>query len=94
MDFSYGVFVGGFWGVFSHSEASGSQSFLFSFAFRSADIIVIVPALGGAFCTQLPQLTLCTKGLRMLVKVASYTGSQHPWPRLCMKSLSCCSHTL
>ena len=45
-----------FWGVFSHCEASGSQSFLFSCAFHSADAIMIARALGGAFYTQLPRL--------------------------------------
>ena len=53
---SYGVFVGVFWGVFSHCEASGSQSFLFSCAFHSADAIKIARALGGAFYTELPRL--------------------------------------
>ena len=50
-------FVGGFWGVFSHCEASGSQSFLFSCAFHSADAIMNTRALGGAFYTQLPRLS-------------------------------------
>ena len=43
--------------MFSHCEASGSQSFLFSCAFHSADTIMIARALGGAFYTQLPRLT-------------------------------------
>ena len=52
---SYGAFVG----VFSLCEASGSQSFLFkSCAFHSADAIMIARALGGAFYTQLPRLTI------------------------------------
>ena len=54
---SYGIFVGVFWGVFSLCEASGSQSFLFSCAFHSADNIMIACALGRAFYTQLPRLT-------------------------------------
>ena len=54
---SYGVFEGVFWGVFSHCEASGSQSFLFSCIFHSADAIMIARALGGAFYTQLPRLS-------------------------------------
>ena len=53
---SYGAFVGVFWGVFSHSEASRSQSFVFSCAFHSADAIMVARALGGGFYTQLPRL--------------------------------------
>ena len=43
-------------GCVSHYEASGSESFLFSCAFHSADAIMIARALGGAFYTQLPRL--------------------------------------
>ena len=54
----YMAAVGVFLGVFSHCEASGSQSFLLSCAFHSADTIIIARALGWAFYTQIPRLSL------------------------------------
>ena len=47
-------------------EASGSQTFLFSCVFHSADTIMIARALGGAFYTQFPRLTnhTCVQGVK------------------------------